>query len=514
MKYFLGIDAGTNGIKAIVLAENGYMAGFGYEEYNMVTPEYLYAEENPLDWWEACKKAVKTAVEYSDTGSEIEAIGITGQMLASVCLDKDLRPMGNCIMWLDQRAYKEKQKIESEIGTEKYLEITANHPLAGFWAPKLMWLKENRPTEYCNIYKVMFSKDYLRFKLTGEIATDVTDASGSFLFDIKNKRWSREMFDLCGIDISIVPEKIYESSDIAGYLKSDAAAVLGLRKGIPVVAGCGDQQAGGIGNGITRSGMISSTIGASGVVFAAIDSPVADKLPRAALSMCHALQDKWCLFGCTLGAGGSFKWLRDCVFPTEKKELKRLGKDVYDYMSSLAKNASPGSNGLCFLPYLNGERTPLEDPNASGVFFGITYRHGREELCRSVMEGVAFSLRDTIEILREYGIDSAAIRASGGGAKSNLWRQIQADIFNRDILQTNIGEAPACGAALLASVGCGAFASLNEACEKIIKITDKISPIEKNVEIYEQYYKTYRSLYPILKETYSSQAKNIVKFGK
>lgn len=511
MKYFLGIDAGTNGVKAIVIGENGYLAGMGYEEYNMITPKYHYAEENPGEWWAACKKAVRRAVHSSDAGRKIEAIGITGQMLATTCLDRNLDTIGNCIIWLDQRATREKAWIEENIGSDTFLGITANHPLPGFWAPKLMWMQKHTPEEYEKIYKVLFSKDYLRFKMTGDISTEVTDASGSFLFDVPRRKWSDKLFSMCGIDKSIVPDRVLESCDVAGYLQRDIARELGLKSGIPVVAGCGDQQAGGVGNGVIETGMVSSTIGASGVVFAAMDTPIADKLPRAALSMCHVQQEKWCLFGCTLGAGGSFKWLRDSMFPTEKKELASLGKDVYNYMSELAQNAKPGSEGLCFLPYLNGERTPYSDPNASGVFFGITYRHGREELCRSVMEGVTFSLRDTLEILREYDIEVNEIRASGGGAKSSLWRHIQADIFNASILSTSIEEAPACGVALMASVGCGAFASLKDACRSIIKITGEVSPDPTNVEIYEEYYETYRSLYPILKDTYARQAELVVK---
>ncbi len=513
MKSFLGIDAGTSGVKAVVLSGDGRVLGIGHKECDVITPHPQWAEQDPRDWWNACRHAVKTAVQKSGVSAEIEAVGLTAQMLGTTCLDEKLNPIDNCIIWLDQRATEERDYVENILETEKMLGITANYPLTGYWAPKLLWLRKNRPEEYKKIHKVVFTKDYLRLMLTGVLATEVSDASGSFLFDVFNRRWSDELFALLDIPRSIVPETLFESCEIAGYLKADVANELGLKAGIPVIAGGGDQTAGGIGNGIVREGVVSATIGTSGVVFAAMNRCIADKYPRAALSFCHSVSGMWCLFGCTLGAGGSFKWLRDTVFAEEKAICEKQGLDVYNKMTQLASQSSPGSGGLCFLPYLNGERTPYPDPNASGVFFGLTYRHGLPEMCRSVMEGVTFSLRDTIEILKEYGINVTEVRASGGGAKSPLWRQMQADIYNAAVLTTNLEEGPSAGAAIMAAVGSGSFKSVQQACDHIIKITSRTEPDSKNVRIYNDFYQTYRALYPLLKEQYAIQTGYVKKWS-
>lgn len=513
MRYYLGIDAGTSGVKAIVLSEEGKVVGSGHQECDLITPKPLWTEQNPLDWWEAAQNAIGIAVEKSGVGKEIEAIGITGQMLGSTCLDENLDPVGNCMIWLDQRAVEERDQVE-QIGREKVLDITCNYPLTGYWAPKLMWMKKHKPEEYARVKTVIFPKDYIRFRMTGEIACEVSDGAGSSLFDVKKRQWSKEMFDACGISYDFVPETLLESCDVAGYLKEELASQWGMKAGIPVVAGGGDQPAGGIGNGIYKEGVVSATIGTSGVVFAAMNQAITDQLPRAAMSFCHSINDMWAFFGCTLAAGGSFKWLRDTLFASERESLKAQGKDVYDYMTSLASQAQPGSEGLCFLPYLNGERTPYPDPNATGVFFGLSYRHRIQEICRSVMEGITFSLRDTIEILREYGLTVTEVRASGGGARSQLWRQMQADIYDSVVLTTNLEEGPSAGAAIMAAVGSGCFGSVAEACEKTMKITSETKPIRENVEQYEDFYQTYRALYPALKDQYKVQAGLVKKWQK
>ncbi len=513
MRCFLGIDAGTSGVKVIVLNAQGRVMGIGYKECDLITPRAKWVEQAPSDWWEACRFAIGDAVRKSGCGSDIAAIGLSGQMLGSTCLNKQGEPIGNCMIWLDQRATEERDFLEHTAGMDKLLDITANYPLTGYWAPKLMWLKKNKPEEFEQIRTVLFPKDYLRYKLTGEIAVEVSDGAGSSLMDIYNRKWSDEMFELCGLPKSIVPENFLESCDVAGHLREDIALELGLRPGIPVVAGGGDQPAGGVGNGIVREGVVSATIGTSGVVFAAMNQAIADKLPRAAMSFCHSVPGMWCFFGCTLGAGGSFKWLRDTMFSREKAEAEAAGKDVYELMTSLAQAAKPGSEGLAFLPYLNGERTPYPDPDASGVFFGITYRHGMNEICRSVMEGVTFSLRDTIEILKEYGLNVSEVRASGGGAKSGFWRQMQADIYNATVLTTNLEEGPSAGAAIMAAVGSGEFSSVQQACDSILKITSRTEPDRKNVEIYEDYYRTYRSLYPALKDRFAAQSEIVRKWA-
>lgn len=505
MKCFMGIDAGTSGVKAIIINEKGETLGVGYKECDLITPRPLWVEQDPHDWWAACEYAMKEAVAKSGRGPDVEAIGLTGQMLGNTMLDKDMQPIGNCMIWLDQRATEERDYIEEQLGIDRMLDITANYNLTGYWAPKLMWVKKNRPDIFEKTRMVLFPKDYLKLILTGEASVEVSDASGSFLMNMEERSWSDEMFEVCDLPRDIVPAKIYESCDIVGYLKSDLAQTLGLPPGIPVVGGGGDQPAGGIGNGVYKDGVVSATIGTSGVVFAATNKVVADRQRRAAMVFCHSAPETWCFFGCTLAAGGSFKWLRDTIFADANKAYAARGEDVYQLMTELAAQARPSSEGLTFLPYLNGERTPYPDENARGVFFGLSYRHGLPELSRSVMEGVTYSMRDSIEILREYDVDVNEVRASGGGAKSALWLQMQADIYNSQVVTTNLEEGPSAGAAIMASVGSGAYSSVGEACDSIVKVVSRTEPIARNVELYEEFYQVYRSLYPTLKDTFARQ---------
>ena len=514
MKYFLGINSGTSGVKAIVVGEDGSSAGIGYEEFDVFTEKPMWAEQDPADWWHACKNTIKEAVHLSGLGKDIHGIGVTGQMLGSTLLDKDNNTIGNCILWLDQRAVDEVDWLYQTAGVEFLLEKTANIPLTGYWAPKLMWVKKHQPELFDQVAQVIFPKDYIKFKLTGEISLDVTDASGSYLFDVANRKWSDEMFELCGLPRDIVSDNVLESQDVAGYLRNDVAVELGLTPGIPVVGGAGDQPACGLGSGVYKEGIVSATIGTSGVVYAAANKPIPDVNQAAALSFCHSVPDTWSLFGCTLAAGGSFKWLRDTVFADQRDAMKAEGKDVYSLMTELASKAHVGSEGLVFLPYLNGERTPYPDPYAKGVFFGLSYRHGLPEMTRSVMEGVTFSLRDTIELLRDVDVKVSEVRASGGGAKSKLWLQMQADIYNASIVTTNISETGCVGAAMLAAIGAKHYKDAEEACSQVIKPISVTEPDLDQVEIYEDFYQTYRSLYGTLKESFSHQAKIVDKWMK
>ncbi len=506
MSCYLGIDSGTSGVKAIVIDETGATLGVGYKECNLLTPRPLWVEQDPNDWWEACAFAIREAVARSGRGNEIQAIGLTGQMLGNTMLDKDLKPLGNCMIWLDQRATAERDWIEEQLGIDAMLGITANYNLTGYWAPKLMWVKKNRPDIFEQTRMVLFPKDYLKLILTGEPTVEVTDASGSFLLDVGQRKWSDRMFEVCGLPKDIVPARVYESCDVVGCLRDELAQELGLRPGIPVVGGAGDQPAGGIGNGVYREGVVSATIGTSGVVYAATSKPIADRQRRAALCFCHAAPGTWSLFGCTLAAGGSFKWARDTLFADQKEACAARGEDVYDVMTDLAAQVKPSSEGLTFLPYLNGERTPYPDEHARGVFCGLSYRHGLGEICRSVMEGVTYSLRDTIEILREFDVQVDEVRASGGGAKSALWRQMQADIYNATVVTTNLQEGPSAGAAIMAAVGAGAFRSVGEACDSIVKVVSRTEPAPRSVALYEEFYQVYRSLYPTLKDTFARQS--------
>ncbi len=512
MKYFLGIDSGTSGVKAIVVGEDGSSAGVGYKELDVITEKPMWAEQDPNEWWDACKYAIKEAVQKSGVGKQIDGIGISGQMLGSTLLDKDNNVLGKCIIWLDQRAVEEVEWIKEQAGMDLLLEKTSNIPLTGYWAPKLMWIKRHQPEVFEKIAQVLFPKDYLKFMLTGEISLEVTDASGSYLFDVANRKWSDEMFEICGLPRHIVSDNVIESQEVAGYLKEDVAEELGLRAGIPVVGGAGDQPACGLGSGVYKEGIVSATIGTSGVVYAAANKPIPDVKQAAALSFCHSVPDTWSLFGCTLAAGGSFKWLRDTMFADERDLMEKEGKDVYTLMTEIASKAHIGSEGLVFLPYLNGERTPYPDPYAKGVFFGLSYRHGLNEISRSVMEGVTFSLRDTIELLRDANVSVSEVRASGGGARSSLWLQMQADIFNANIVTTNISETGCVGAAILAGIGAGHFKNAKEACSQIIKPISVTEPDSKHVAMYEDFYQTYRNLYATLKDTFANQAKIVGKW--
>ncbi len=511
MDYFMGIDAGTSGVKVIVIDEEGTVAGRGYCECHVYTPYPGWAEQDPKDWWQALHRAAVMAVKDSGHGAQIAAISFSGQMQGCTLLNREGEAEGNCLIWLDQRAAREARELNGRIEEKEALEITGSRCLPSYWAAKLLWLRKNQPERYRRIDKVVFAKDYLRYRMTGELATDVSDASLTFLLDLKKRYWSKRMLQVAEIPESFMPERVQESQEIAGYLKPEVAAAWGLCAGIPVMAGGGDQPVGGIGCGAVKTGVIGATIGTSGVVFGCCDTPFADTRSRAILSTCHSVPGKYDFLGCTLSAGGSFKWLRDRFFAEEKERLARQGQDVYDQMCEWAAKIPAGSEGLTFLPYLNGESTPHVDENARGVFFGLNLRHGREALCRSVMEGVTFSLRDTIEIFRENGVEVGEVRAMGGGAKSALWRQIQADVYQARVVTMNMEEGPAAGAAILACVGAGCYASLTEACSHILRPQTVTEPIPENAKLYEGFYQTYRRLYPALKELFAGQAALVAK---
>jgi xylulokinase len=513
MKAFLGIDLGTSAIKALLMAERGTILALGSSELAFTVPRPAFAEQNPNDWWDASVAAVRQAVAACAEKPEIAGIGVSGQMLGSVLMDKNGRADDHCIIWMDQRASKERGFIENKLGLEFILDKTANYPLVSLWAPKLLWLRENEPDRYGRIDKVLFPKDYLKYRLTGEYDIDVTDAPGTLLFNTAERRWDDDLFKALDIPRSFVPESLSESAEPIGRLSRSAAEALGLPAGIPVVGGGGDQMCGAVGLGVVRSGVISSAIGTSGCVFSHSDACITDRKPRALLSYCHSVPGAYSLFGCTLSAGGAYQWLRNSFFKNEKVQWNTEGKKIYAFMDALAASAAPGCEGLVFLPYLSGERTPYPDPDARGVFFGLSQRHGAADFCRAVMEGVVYSLRDTVEIFREHKLGISEVRAAGGGSASPLWLQMQADIFNTPVLVTNAGEAPAAGAAMLAAVGAGAYADLGQAADDVVKIVRRHEPDSAKTAIYNDYYETYRALYPALRRLYASQARKTEKWG-
>lgn len=514
MSYWLGIDAGTSGIKAIVIDENGNVCGKGYEELDVISPRPGYVEQNPKDWWRVCRNAVKAAVQTSGKGMLIEGIGVSGQMQGTVLIDKNGEPIRNCLIWLDQRATEEVKEIEERIKKAGISEIhiTGNYGLSSFWVPKLLWVKKHEPELYERIYKVLFAKDYLVYCMTGEIVTEVSDASLSFLLDVNRRQWSETMFHVTGIPREIVPDRLLESCGVAGGLNASLAGEWGMKSGIPVVAGGGDQTANGVGTGIVKEGITGASIGTSAVVFGCTDSPFIDIKKRAVLSICHSVPGLWSYLGLSLTAGASLKWVRDVMFADKKAEFMTKGKDIYDYITGIAAKAKPGCEGVIFLPYFNGDSTPNNDAKARAGFLGLSLRSGMPEMCRSVMEGVAYSLRETIEICRELGNDVKEVRVSGGGSKSALWRQIQADIYNASVVTMNMEEGPAAGAAILAGVGAGYFKSVQEGCDAILKQGTIVDPIPENVKRYDEYFQIYHNLYRALKSSYDKQSELVNKY--
>lgn len=513
MDYFLGIDIGTSGVKALIIDEKGKVIGSGLEEIDVITPQPLWVEQQPDKWWSATCKAIAIALkEDISIGTKIKSIGITGQMLGTVLLDKDFIPLMNSIIWLDQRAVEENNYIEEIIGLENLLEYTSNIPLTGYWAQKILWIRKNLPHIFDNVYKIVFPKDYIRYILTGELSLEVSDLGGSYLFDVRKRAWSDKMFKLLSISKDIFPQTIHESEDIAGYLKDSVAKELHLQTGIPVIAGGGDQTVGAIGNGAVKEGVISVSIGTSGVVFACTDKAYVDYNNRSVFTYCHSIRNKWCIYGCTLSAGGSLKWLTDNFAVNEKELSKKLGKNPYILMDKSAEKAKPGCEGLVFLPYLNGERSPYPDPNARAVFFGYSLRHSWPETVRSVMEGITFSLKDIIEIMKEYNLNVKEVIVSGGGARSKFWRQMQADIFDAEVVTVNLGEGPGGGAAILAAVGAGYFKNVAEACSQLIQPITTTEPIRGNVEVYKDIYNLYNSLYPALNKMFARHGEVVNKW--
>jgi xylulokinase len=514
MSCFLGIDAGTSGIKAVIVDEKGKVLGFGLAECEVFTPRPSWAEANPEDWWTACCQAVKMAVSKSGKGKEVKGIGFSGQMQGCTLMDKDMKSINNCLIWLDQRAASIADSLNSRVDDE-ILNITSNYCKPSFWAPKLLWIKKHNPKDFEKIKTVLFPKDYLRYRITGEVATDVSDASLSWFLDAKKRTWSDRMFEFTGLSRSLVPERVLESCDIAGYLKKDIAEDWGLTAGIPVATGGGDQTAGGVGCGILKSGTIATTLGTSGVVFGACDTPFIDSQNNGMFSQCHCVPGKYSFLGCTLAAGGSMKWLRDTFFKDKMEELKIKGGNIYEYIDSLAREQPIGTEGLVFLPYMSGSGTPHTDGDARGVFFGLSYRNNLGSFSRAIMEGVTYSLRDTVEIIRESnGIKVDKVIAMGGGSNSQLWRQMQADIYNATVVTTSIVEGPAAGAAIMGAVASKYFNNVEEACSSWVHPIESIDPIQENVKIYNEYYQTYKDLYPALEKLYASQAekvRNIVK---
>ena len=499
---FLGIDLGTSSVKLLLMSEEGKVIQTVSKDYPVYYPKPGWAEQNPEDWWQATKEGIKEIVEKSGAaGERISSIGLSGQMHGLVLLGHEDEVLMPALLWCDQRTYAECDTITEQLG-EKLSEYTGNKALTGFTAPKVLWVKKNCPDIYEKIGHVLLPKDYIRFQLTGEYATDVSDASGTLFFDVANRRWSSEMLQLLGLREDVLP-KCYESFQVTGKINTWIASETGLCSGTPVVGGGGDQACGAVGAGVVSAGVASVALGTSGVVFACQENYAVDAQNRLH-SFCHA-NGKWHVMGVMLSAASCLKWWVEEVCQLEEGGFKTLLEE--------AKMVSPGSEGLLFLPYLMGERTPYSDPYAKGTFIGLSMSHKRGHMTRAILEGVAFGLRDSLEITREQNISIQAVRVSGGGANSILWRQILADVLNLRVDVVNSVEGPAFGAALLAAVGAGVFTNVENACDATIKTLDSIEPILEHVEKYNDMYSVYRGLYKTLKDTFEVLHTTILKNG-
>ena len=507
--YLMGIDVGTTGAKALLIGEAGEVVASAITEYPMYAPPPQWAEQDPEDWWQATVESIRRVL--TDSGADPDKVvggGLTGQMHGLVLLDKDGAVLRPCIMWNDQRTGPQCAWITDKIGAKRVLQLTGNPVLPGFTAPKIVWVRENEPKIYARAAKALLPKDYIRYRLTGEFFSEVSGASGTSLFDVGQRQWSDGMLKALDVPRPWLPE-VTESPVASAKVSAEAAKETGLLEGTPVVGGAGDQAAQAVGTGIIEEGIVSATLGTSGVVFAASDAYRAEPEGRLQ-AYCHAVPGMWHLMGVMLSAAGSFRWYRDTLGDAERAQERETGRDAYDILTETAASVPAACEGLLFLPYLTGERMPYSDPNARGVFFGLTLRHGKPHMTRAVLEGVTYGLRDLLELMRALGLSIEQVRASGGGARSPLWRQILADVFATEIVTVNMTQGAAYGAALLAGVGAGVYESVEVACETAIQVTGhtEASPA---TAIYDDYYPRYRALYPALQPEFEAIAQVVNK---
>lgn len=487
---FLGIDVGTGGTRAILIDRTGAVLASHSALHAPIHSEYVgWAEQDPNDWWRASQEAIQGVLRLSaeaGQGTSVEAVGLTGQMHGCVMLDDSGQVLRPALIWADQRTQPQCDWLTETVGYGRLIELVANPALPNFTLTKLLWVREHQPEIFARIAHVLCPKDFVRYRMTGELAMDMQEASGTLLLDVAHRRWSEELASLAGIPLQWLP-KLYEGPEICARVSAAGASATGLAEGTPVAAGAGDQGAGAVGMGILKPGSVSATIGTSGVVFASTDAPIHD--PKGRLhTFCHAAPGLWHVMGVTNGAGLSFRWLKDTLMPLNS----------YDDLTVLASDVPPASDGLLWAPYLFGERTPHLDPNARAAFVGITASTTRAHFVRAVLEGVAFSLKDTFTLFAELGIPVERIRLGGGGARGPLWRQIQADVYDHPVELLEAEEGGAFGAALLAGTGVQAWSSVEEACNSTIRAAEVIQP--KHAEAMQRHYAHYRKLYPALRQ--------------
>jgi xylulokinase len=495
-EYFLGIDISTTGSKALLVDECGQIAAVASSPHTLQTSRPLWSEQDPGEWWEAASKAIRQVLEKANIhGKAVTAIGLTGQMHGLVLLDKAGNVLRPAILWNDQRTQAQCDEIHHRIGKEKFIQTTGNLALTGFTAPKILWVKENEAEVYARVRHVLLPKDYVRYKLTHGYALDKADGAGTALFNLKARNWSVELLQALEIDPSWMP-LTFEGPEFTGQVTAEAAAATGLMSGTPVAAGGGDQAAQAVGVGAVKPGVVALTVGTSGVVFATTPSALIE--PEGRLhAFCHAVPGMWHFMGVMLSAAGSLQWYRDTLAPG-------IG---FDDLLHEAELAPAGSEGLQFLPYLSGERTPYADPLARGAWIGLTLRHGRRHLTRAVLEGVSFGLKDSFTLIKNAGLgEIRQVRASGGGVKSSLWRQILASVLETELVTVKTTEGAAFGAAMLAGVGAGAWEDVSAACDAVVRIDSSTLPDPAQVEAYRKAYPLYNQLYPALKSSFEKMA--------
>lgn len=519
MSVLLGIDIGTSGTKTIAIDSSGKLLAQATEGYPSSQPKPLWSEQNPDDWWNATVNTVKQVMARAGLKREdVVAIGLSGQMHGSVFLDLDNKTIRPAILWNDQRTAVETAEMEESVGgRDELIQLVANPGLTGFTAPKILWLRKHEPKNFEKTRKVLLPKDDVRRRLTGEFATDVSDASGTLLLDVSKREWCKPLLSALDLSIDLLPQ-CYESDQVTGTLTKEAADLLGLSTKCMVVAGAGDCPAGGIGNGVVKAGIVSTIVGTASIALIHSDSFALDPTGRMH-TICHAMPGKWLMMGANLCGGGALQWFRNELCATDFAMFSSgLGaKDAgssssenvrtfYETLSAEANKVPPGSEGLFFLPYLSGERTPHNDPYARACFLGLTLAHRRGHMVRSVMEGVAYNMRNSIEMMQELGVPVTEIRATGGGSHSEVWRKIQADTFGRSVYTINCEEGPAYGVALLAGVGAKVWSSVEDACAANIHVAGETKHNNKNAEFYNRAFSLWKSFYPSLKQSFKEIA--------
>lgn len=499
--YCLGIDVGTSGTKTILVDLKGRVVASASEAYPLLTPKPGWTEQHPEDWWNAAKKTIRTILKTSGVSPrDIKGIGFSGQMHGSVFLDRNKEVVRPCLLWNDSRTAEVCEEVTRKVGHKALHKAVSNPCLTGFTLPKVVWLQKHEPKNFARVRHVILPKDYVRFRLTGEILSEVSDAAGSLMWDVRNNCWSKTILNALEIPEEWLPE-VRGSHEVCGSITESVAKETGLLAGTPVVGGAADQPAGAVGTGVVAPGQVMCSLGTSGVIFAATASPEVDPMERLH-TFNHAAPATWYLMGCMLSAGGSLAWWRDQFADADRRAAKKRGVDVYEILMERAAKVPIGSEGLFFLPYLTGERSPHKDPHARGAFVGLSVRTTPDHMIRAIVEGVTFGLRDCLEVVRRQKVAISEIRATGGGARSPFWRQMLADVFQTPIAVLESEEGPAMGGAILAAVGAGEYRDVQQACSKMLKVKSRVNPRKANAARYDDSYEHFVTLYPTLKRSF------------